>query len=724
MPGHEVWKRSERVFAYLGERRARYASITKSQSGRLLILFTHQTEEQELEGCGDLFLIRRTLDDDWWFYPEKVHSAHAGEPRAIGTMTTLSSGTIIAPFAEVPSDDEIDSSLAVVHMLISEDDGDSWRVTDSAVEGFVWAQPFGRPFEWKGKLAMPLFGAKNIEHLHATRLCCGVAWSTDDGTSWVEYSPIVAADDKGEVSHEFPAVLPLRDGTLLAVTTARNLAEHPELPVDVTQMLLRSYSVDDGASWSQPEQLAVGSWPSLIQIDESTTACTFGVWAAWGHMNVMFSYDGFRTIRDKISYIEYAWIPGYSPAGWGKTWARDPIPLPPVVPCLKGNWEAGHFGFATGIALDGDKLLLVLGHRQKGTSHTDAPAEVDTAIEKERIETIQIDRVPNREGQPAGPSGRHGRPQGQWYLAEKWTTDEWSARVEQPVDSIPRTADGEVDQTRYGIHLLLKSGRWVRVGSRETTERHAGSGRVIGREKGYLVWKSVDGLYYETELGCQYSDDKGKSWQDARMDGPVPLTAGVHPMGQMFEDDDGTLVTTAYGYLDHADMSVSLYVSALVRSHDRGQSWGDWSIVAYDREARYSAYSETVVFPLPDGIWVAFIRTENRSYVPQMGGRTSRSISTDKGKTWSAPEPCATAGLLAGLFLPDGGIAVGGQNTCNWGVTISYDYGRTFSYALPATYFPTKSGVIDEKTFWLADEAGGVVSVYKLDKRTDGKHQA
>ena len=44
------WKRDQRSFVYLSERRARYAGITRTAQGRLLILFTHQTAQQERDG--------------------------------------------------------------------------------------------------------------------------------------------------------------------------------------------------------------------------------------------------------------------------------------------------------------------------------------------------------------------------------------------------------------------------------------------------------------------------------------------------------------------------------------------------------------------------------------------------------------------------------------------------------------------------------------------------
>ena len=134
-----TWQRDSRTFVYLAERRARYASITRNAEGRLLVLFTHQTEEQEKNGSGDLFLVRRTKDGDWWFYPETIYEAREGEPRAYGTMTSLRSGKLIAPFAEL--DDRAGKSI--VRILLSPDGGESWSASAPlATDPLVWAAPY------------------------------------------------------------------------------------------------------------------------------------------------------------------------------------------------------------------------------------------------------------------------------------------------------------------------------------------------------------------------------------------------------------------------------------------------------------------------------------------------------------------------------------------------------------------------------------------------------
>ena len=216
-----------------------------------------------------------------------------------------------------------------------------------------------------------------------------------------------------------------------------------------------------------------------------------------------------------------------------------------------------------------------------------------------------------------------------------------------------------------------------------------------------------------TRLTCSYSDDLGRSWHEAKLKDTGPLATAVVPGRNFVEEPDGTIAAPVYGYQTGQDLSVHLYTCALVRSHDGGESWGDWSIIAYDEERRFN-FSETALVAIPDGTWVAFLRSEGVYGVPYEL-LIKRTVSTDRGRHWSHPEPCAAAGVYGGLLLPDGGVAVAAQNTCGWGVTISYDYGRTWDYALPATYAPSDMGVLDERIFWVYDHHAGIVSIYRRD---------
>ena len=94
------WERVKRVTVHNSPRRSRYPSIARAGDGALLVLFMRQTAEQETAGQGDLVLARSTDEGQSWSDAEIVYTGREGEPRAVGTMTILNSGRIIAPFAE------------------------------------------------------------------------------------------------------------------------------------------------------------------------------------------------------------------------------------------------------------------------------------------------------------------------------------------------------------------------------------------------------------------------------------------------------------------------------------------------------------------------------------------------------------------------------------------------------------------------------------------------
>ena len=97
--GLSEWERVKRVTVHNSPRRSRYPSIARAGDGALLVLFMRQTAEQEAAGQGDLVLARSTDEGQSWSDAEIVYTGREGEPRAVGSMTILNSGRIIAPFA-------------------------------------------------------------------------------------------------------------------------------------------------------------------------------------------------------------------------------------------------------------------------------------------------------------------------------------------------------------------------------------------------------------------------------------------------------------------------------------------------------------------------------------------------------------------------------------------------------------------------------------------------
>ena len=114
----DVWKRTHRVFAYSAARQARYPSLARNRKGRLILLFTRVSKEQEEAGRGPVMMIQSGDKGESWSAPAKVYEGKWGEPRTMGTLTALTSGKLVAAVAEIGKGLEV----KLVRLLGSDDD--------------------------------------------------------------------------------------------------------------------------------------------------------------------------------------------------------------------------------------------------------------------------------------------------------------------------------------------------------------------------------------------------------------------------------------------------------------------------------------------------------------------------------------------------------------------------------------------------------------------------
>ena len=151
--------------------------------------------------------------------------------------------------------------------------------------------------------------------------------------------------------------------------------------------------------------------------------------------------------------------------------------------------------------------------------------------------------------------------------------------------------------------------------------------------------------------------------------------------------DDHTLAMTVYGCLSEEDTSGRMDCCGIFRSTDGGESWGDFSLVAYDEEFHEIAYNEMDIQPMPDGAWVALIRTEWRSHHGGESSSSSVCFSRDLGYTWTQPEFSFIGAVPTLALLPDGGLVCA---TSFHTLHLSYDRGYSWSRELPAhtTQYP------------------------------------
>ena len=694
----DVWQRDDRAFVYQHDGRTRYPSSVRMRDGRMLVLLTRQTKDQEKQETGDLVLVPRSPNGKGWIRPRVVFSGTDAVPRAAGTMTELTDGRIIVPFV-LFRNGQTESSLRV---LESTDGGQTWSASGPIKQNHLaWAAPNGRPFELGGEILMPIFGALTEDDLAKTRHSCGLLRSEDGGKTWTGWS-LITSGSSGAFSFEYPGVLPLGGDKLVAVLTARRLAHGMQAP----QVLMRCYSHDGGRTWTRPEQLCVGSWPSLAAVGKDTVVCAYSSWCPWGEMRLLVSQDGLETFTQDQTFVEHGWLVnmGRHPRvslypdkelvieKGRQFWAYHPVPLPPIVPHLGGDWGCGHFGFPSVLVLSDRRLVVVMGNTQRESGYTVPSAQQKIPLEHERIEAIGFDRLTGG----SQPKMNRVRSRGRWALAESWTPQKWSQVV---LGGAGGYDAGGAIPTEF-VSPPLKSGRLIKITSPpETSDFH--SMKFIGRERGYWV------MHHERHITMprpqlMYSDDEGKTWREGKLTEPSPVARLYAPFGQIIEGDDGTVVAVFYGYCTEQDMVDHCYSSAIVRSGDEGETWGDWSIIGRDPNRIFS-YCEPTVLASPDGVWVTLMRTETPANQPWMAAMISRAVSLDQGRTWSQPKATVVGSQPAAVVLPGGELAFVVRSTGrqNSSVYFSRDLGETWDYALEGAYNTSMAGLLDEKTFWV-----------------------
>jgi hypothetical protein len=180
----------------------------------------------------------------------------------------------------------------------------------------------------------------------------------------------------------------------------------------------------------------------------------------------------------------------------------------------------------------------------------------------------------------------------------------------------------------------LSSGRLLcAIDERLRAEWDRSYQKVIGRLNGYAIWSTNFHHVLRNRLFIVYSDDNGKTWNG--FDKPIDSSPLIWcELNKPFiERSDGTITVPIWGFLSAKDDNERRDAGGLLRSTDGGKTWGDFSLIAYDKDHPWTvAYNEAVIAPVREDLWVAFMRTEFRG-VGNESGWTSRAISTDGGYT-------------------------------------------------------------------------------------------
>ena len=198
---------------------------------------------------------------------------------------------------------------------------------------------------------------------------------------------------------------------------------------------------------------------------------------------------------------------------------------------------------------------------------------------------------------------------------------------------------------------------------------------------------------WSAAVSCQNltrrSNDGGHTWDDPTPMTPAPLLlAQVH--APAIELPDGTLLAPHCGSLT-GDLSTPIqqHPQCVIRSHDRGRTWGDGSIVALDPSGR-RRYHQASLVRMPDGEIIAGMHSEQ--WIELDDGRRAREVnawlsrSQDAGRTWGPVEslPFRITGSATSLIR-----MIDGRLLFTWSdrhmpsirVAVSADAGRSWSDA-------------------------------------------
>ena len=182
--------------------------------------------------------------------------------------------------------------------------------------------------------------------------------------------------------------------------------------------------------------------------------------------------------------------------------------------------------------------------------------------------------------------------------------------------------------------------------------------------------------------------DGGRSWDQATPLTPAPLThSAIH--APMIELADGTLLAPLCGSLGADPSAPQQHPQCVVRSHDRGMTWGDGSIVALDPRGR-RRYHQASLVPMPDGEIVAVMHSEET--IGLADGREAREVnawlarSGDAGRTWSELESLPfriTGSATSTIRLRDGRLLFtwSDRHIPSIRIAVSDDGGRSWSDA-------------------------------------------
>lgn len=196
------------------------------------------------------------------------------------------------------------------------------------------------------------------------------------------------------------------------------------------------------------------------------------------------------------------------------------------------------------------------------------------------------------------------------------------------------------------------------------------NGNVIGLEYRCLPLEGREGWY---QVARFFSTDGGRHFTKSQAEFHVPEAKAAHGhalhrgplfMRSIIERNDGSLVALMAGWFKN-DTALCPYGrgrpysrSYTCESTDGGQTWRYLSTIAY-AELGSEGYNEGSMRRLPQGDWLAVLRTGNANDINCQDNPIMWTRSRDEGRTWSEPARTGVQGAFPSLaVLPEGVVAM------------------------------------------------------------------
>ncbi len=250
-----------------GRHRA-WPALEMAANGDLLVAYA-ESDDHHRTNDGALMLARSIDGGRTWPFRKAVAAEPGWDVYTNHGMTRLSEGKLLLHVVRGRRDPASNGFYARGSFTQSSDDGRFWERAGPELDyPFVCrsghAFSYGRVAELSdGRLMVPFYGVpKDVGDRHCRVLA--VAFSGDGGFSWPDYA-IIHEDRSAVVGPSEADLLQLGDGRFLIVVRA-----------NVPGLLYRSYSTDEGRTWSgiQPTDMP-GNCPALIALASGEILCVY-----------------------------------------------------------------------------------------------------------------------------------------------------------------------------------------------------------------------------------------------------------------------------------------------------------------------------------------------------------------------------------------------------------------------------------------------------------------